>query len=122
MTTDITHSISKTGVALDWLNEIEGIEMLYIYSGGIDTVSQKLRKNPVLSYQERRVKLLEQGKDYPEYCAFTEQEYAVTEQNAATVERINGHVWLFNRAARENRLTDRMYHRFNGHLTKLVRD
>ena len=121
MTVGITHRISKTGVALDWLTELAGIEMLYNYGGGIDTVAQKLRGNPLLSYQETKAELLEQEKHDPEYCAATEIEYAVTEHNAEIVTGINGHAFLLNRAAREGRLTDKMYHRFYSHLVKLVR-
>lgn len=71
------------------------------------------------TYQERKAKLLEQGKDHPEYLAEIEQEHAITPQNARTVEKIDGHVHLFNRAAIEGRLTDRMYHRFYNRLEKL---
>jgi hypothetical protein len=53
---------TKTGVALDWLTELAGIDMLY-RSDGIDTVAQKLRGNPVLSYEESKAGLLEKGKD-----------------------------------------------------------
>ena len=105
MSINIAKKLSRTGVRLDWTNEITSIRMIYegytftYPGGGVNAVVRYLRKNPMLTYEERKANQLHQGKDHPEYVAEIEQEYAITEENEDTVRRINGHVILFNRAA-----------------------
>ena len=109
----------STGVTRDYLNDAVPVAMTY-QNKGIDSAIQLLRERPLSTYEERRAIVMEKGKDNPDYCARIEEEYALTEQNADLVRRINNNVGLINRAVREDRLTHQMFYRLYGNLWKLV--
>lgn len=116
--------LTKTGVTADWMNTL--IPMQHAYEiDGLTGVVETLKRRPVLTYGERLEGNLEMLKNSPKITTKniekTRIEYAVTDENRDVVRRINDHVFLLNRAVRENRLTDRLYNRIESHLIELVR-
>ncbi len=111
--------ITRTGITADWFNELLKFNFVYRMKG-LDAVIETLLNRPMLTYEGRMLQYSEYHKDNPEYCVKIAQMYAVTDENRGIVRRIDDHVTLFNRAAREGRLTDRMYKRFYSHLLELI--
>ncbi|MBI2076381.1 MAG: hypothetical protein HYT72_03990 [Candidatus Aenigmarchaeota archaeon] len=119
MNTGIKSRLTKTRVAIDYRRQLSPLNIMYNVDG-LEGVVRHLKHHPLLTYEQMQARLLQLSRAYSASDDYIKEEYAVTEQNAETVRRIDAHVHLFNRAAREGRLTDRTYRRFYRHLQKLV--
>lgn len=110
--------ITRTGITGDWFNEPLVFGFTYEMEG-VGAVAERLCQSPMLTYEGRMQKYLNEQQDNPDYCAQIRAMYEITDENRDVVGKINASVSLFNRAAREGRLTDWMYKRLYSRLLRL---
>ena len=109
---------SVTGVSKDWINEL-AIAYTINEEHGTGAATDYLKGQPVRTYGER-IDYIVQRYSEPSEIASIRAQYSMNGDNRETVKRIDEHVYLLNRAAREGRLSDKMFRRFFNHLRRLV--